>query len=174
MDQQLSKEEKQRIYLEEKERQAARKQIISEEQTQKTTGILALIGGSLLILGLFLPWMSLGLLSATGFDKTQDATVLLACGGAYLALGVYGIATGKKMALGSWVVTIINGAYIAWLYIALLDQAGIGTYSPKIGNGFYVSLAGAFFGLISSIYSLKKEKREDANDESMVKDILSK
>ncbi len=46
------------------------------DQKIKNAGITAIVGAALLIIGLFLPWISVGFSSVTGFEKIQDAVIL--------------------------------------------------------------------------------------------------
>ena len=53
-----------------------------------TGNIIALVGSVMLVLGLFLPWASLGMLSVSAFEKAPDAKILLVFGAATAILSL--------------------------------------------------------------------------------------
>jgi predicted RNA-binding Zn-ribbon protein involved in translation (DUF1610 family) len=137
-------------------------QVVSEvDQKVKNANITAIVGAVLLIIGLFLPWMSAGIVSVTGFEKVQDAVIFLVLGAAIGVLGLLGISTKKNYGLLIVLCSLGSLLFLAFIYFQMLEvSGGSGAFSPQIASGFYVSGVGALIGLIGGAMLAQKPKDE--------------
>jgi hypothetical protein len=94
----------------------------------------------------FLPWATLGRLSATGVEKIgSEAYVLLVMGLAGLALPLEGLIQRKRMR--KWApltMGILGGLLTVFYMIAIIEQLEtIDIGDPKLGIGAYVAIFGS-------------------------------
>jgi len=130
------------------------------DQRRHNANIVALVGAAILVIGLFLPWMSAGIISVSGFQKVQDAVILLALGAAIGILSFIGMSTKKNFgfiivlcSMGSLVLLVI-------IYIQMTEVVGgSGAFSPQIASGFYASAVGAFISLIGGVMMGQPRKK---------------
>lgn len=127
--------------------------------------ITALLGGMLLALGVFLPWVSLGKLSANGLEKTDNEALILVGFGALGALMAL-TALAKKKNVGAWVplVTGLLGFGVtAFYYSELWSQlAGLGaSFDPMIDSGIYVCMVGALIMLLGGLSAMAARHAAD-------------
>lgn len=128
-------------------------------KTDMNTGnIIALVGSIMLLLGLFLPWATLGMLSVSAFEKAPDAKLLLVFSIASALLSLVGIIKKRSFRLIISVLAGISGAFLAYLYFALVDSL---PPAASVGVGFWVCCVAVFVILIGSgMTAQKKEKKE--------------
>jgi predicted RNA-binding Zn-ribbon protein involved in translation (DUF1610 family) len=127
------------------------------DQKAKNANIAALVGAALLIVGLFLPWMSAGIVSVTGFQKVQDAVILLVLGTAIGILGFLGMSTKKNFGLLIVLCSLGSLLFLGLIYFQMIEVVGgTGPFSPQIASGFYISGVGAFIGLIGGAMLAQK------------------
>jgi predicted RNA-binding Zn-ribbon protein involved in translation (DUF1610 family) len=134
--------------------------VVSEvDQKMKNAYITAILGAALLIIGLFLPWMSAGIISVTGFQKVQDAVIFLVLGAAIGILGLLGMSTKKNYGLLIVLCSLGSLLFLGFLYFQMTEVVGGGgAFSPQIASGFYVCAVGAFIGLIGGAMLAQKPK----------------
>lgn len=131
------------------------------DQKMKNAGLAAIVGAALLIIGLFLPWMSAGFVSVTGFEKIQDAVIILVLGAAFGLAGYVSMSSKKNYGL---VVTLCSLAcllFLAFIYVKMLDVAG---GNIQIASGFYISGAGAFIGLIGGVMMVQNKPKKQPEE----------
>ena len=159
----LTPEEKHKIYLEEKERFGVQKRLKEEARSKPPIGYyVALVGAALLILGLFLPWAQLGIVTATAFQKTPDSIYLVASGAITALLCIVGISTKKNYGLFIVILNFISGGLLAYLHFLLQENlSGIQVFgaSAQIGTGFWMCIIGVIVGLIGGGMMAEKKKK---------------
>jgi hypothetical protein len=128
-------------------------------------GILAILGGTALALGPFLPWMTVGLLSASGIEKTDGEALLLTAMGT-LALVVGFISLGRERCSATWLLalTALAAGGLTVLYQSELNAqtdrlAGHHALSPRTGVGIYVCFAGVALLLVSVVSAITRRRR---------------
>jgi uncharacterized protein (DUF983 family) len=133
-----------------------------KSKTDMNTGnIIALVGNVMLALGLFLPWVTLGILSVSAFQKTPDAKYLLVFSVAGVLLSLVGIIKKRSFGFIISILAILSGAFLAYLYVALVDQL---QGNASIGAGFWVCCVAIFVILIGAAMTApKKEKKKSKN-----------
>ena len=130
----------------------------------KASGIMALIGGAMAAIGVFMYWVDVGIIQITGweiwdmlgkydeFNFYMVPMIVLVLG--VLAILLAGISLGGKTGGGSRLFFIIIGiALIALPILFLMDVTGgyLGTDLMEIlGWGFYMSLIGGLLVLIAA------------------------
>ena len=130
----------------------------------KASGIMALIGGAMAAIGVFMYWVDVGVIQITGwqiwdmlgkydeFNFYMVPMIVLVLG--VLAILLAGISLGGKTGGGSRLFFIIIGiALIALPILFLMDVTGgyLGTDLMEIlGWGFYMSLIGGLLVLIAA------------------------
>lgn len=112
--------------------------------------LIAIIGGIIAILGLFMPWVSYGELSSQGFQSDYNAVTLM---GAMLMIGVVVLGTnliwrgnGEMMGIK---MGCIGGTLGGIIGLAGVSAAYAEFSSYTISIGFYVSLLGLIIGLFA-------------------------
>ncbi len=155
----LSKEEKEKIRLEEQERLRVRQEMGKSNQNILVGSLISLIGGIIAILGLFMPWVSIGALSASGFQKSSDSLFLLIFGIAIVLFSMVSLLKreNKKamrlLSISVGVASVIGIILLVLIYPALadqLDESSAFGLKPQIGMGFWLVGVGYFITLVSS------------------------
>ena len=158
----LTQEEKDKIFEEEKERRKAIEELGKESSSIKFGNLISLIGAAMMVVGLFLPWATLGALSVSGFAKSGDAKYLLVAGIGIGLISLAGMAMKKSVGLIVFIFSILSGGLLLYLYTALTDnlsdKAVLGV-SAQIGSGFWLSCAGVVIALIGAISTVKVKKK---------------
>jgi hypothetical protein len=119
-----------------------------------TKTLLGILGGLILIGGLFLPWATLGMLSVSGFNKIGTDAMFLLC------LGFLGLCS--SISEKSWVMGITTAISILILggsYASLqenLSNVNLFGISAQIGSGFYISCIGIILLIIATFLKEKK------------------
>ncbi len=106
---------------------------------------VTIIGGLLTAVSMFLPFVSLGGLSATGMDSGGVAYLWIGCGVVMMVCGFLG-----KKPLNF--LSLILGLAVAGLAIKYKMDAGEAT-----GMGIWMMLAGGALGIIGSVMGLMKK-----------------
>jgi hypothetical protein len=139
------------------------------DQKIKNASITAIAGAALLIIGLFLPWMSAGIVSVTGFEKIQDAVILLVLAAAFGLAGYASLSKKKNYGILIAICSLVCLIFLGLIYIQMLDVAG---GAVDIASGFYISGIGAFIGLIGGVmlaqYREKKKPGDKKKDDEVV------
>lgn len=166
---QLTDEEKQKIYEEEKARRDARQAL--EGDSNKTTigAIISMIGGALIAFCPSMPWVTLGIIQANGYAKTGDAYYLLILGAlagliGLAALSYKGKATALRIAsYGIVVPAILAVLLLIYFYVPLSENvSGKSAFgaSASIGYGYWLGYAGAVIALIGASQLTPKKKKD--------------
>ena len=86
-----------------------------------------------IVVGAFMPWSELGAFTENGFDRNGIVTLVLAIA------GLIGTVFGRRPRA----VLISASAGLLCLLLGLIDFADISGGSADVGNGLYLTLAGA-------------------------------
>lgn len=126
--------------------------------------VTALIGGILLAVGVFLPWATMGMLSANGLDKTGSEALALVGLGVIGALSAAAALTerGRAASLGPALVGLLGAGLSAYYYALLheqLDGLADNRFTPSIGFGIYVCILGSLLLLIGGLAALAAHRR---------------
>jgi O-antigen/teichoic acid export membrane protein len=164
----LTKEEKEKIRLEEQERLRVRQEMEKSNKSILVGSLMSLIGGIVAILGLFMPWVSIGALSASGFQKSSDSPFLFIIG---IAIILFSLASllrreNKKamrlLSISVGVASVIGIILLLLIYPALADQLDDSSafgLRPQIGIGFWLVGIGYVITLISSTLMTPRKKK---------------
>jgi hypothetical protein len=129
------------------------------DRKAKNANSVALLGGALVIIGLFLPWMSSGKVSLTCFQKFQESKILFALGIAIFLLGIVDMNTKKDHGFLIVLYGLASLLFLSIIYFQMIKVGGgTGAPSPQIGSGFYISGIGAFIGIIGGFKLAQKPK----------------
>lgn len=129
-----------------------------------TVGQIIICAGAVaLIIAPFLPWLTAGMLSASGFEETNNnAIVLCALGVVALIFGIGALVTGKTMVP---ILTLVSGVLafgITAFYYSLLGETTGYSESTntliKLGPGIYFSFAGGVLVAIGAAMQVTKKK----------------
>jgi hypothetical protein len=121
---------------------------------------LVLVAGVLLAIGPFLPWLSLGMLSASGIQKTGgEAWALVFVGGVAVVTAIVSLATKRpRVHVGLIVLAVIAGALCAYYFNAIgqnltevNESAAAFGGEATFGSGLFMSCGGAVLLLIFAI-----------------------
>jgi cytochrome bd-type quinol oxidase subunit 2 len=168
----LTSEEREKIFLEEKARHEARQQIQSESQNIAVGGMIIFIGGLLIIIGLALPWATAGAMSVDGFRKIGGfATVILFIGivDAIAGVTIFLSRDNPKRQKPKFLsYTIAGGGLVlavklVRIYPFLRDNvSSINVFGAggQIGSGFWLTCIGVLLVIIGSpfIHPRKQKK----------------
>lgn len=139
-------------------------QVAAVRQASRGGQITAIVGGVLLAVGVFLPWASLGMLSANGIDKTDSEALVLVGFGLIGALSALAALTeqGRVASIVPALMGVIGGGLTAFYYIALaehLDGLQGNAFAPQIGYGIYVCFIGALLLLVGGVAAVGAWRR---------------
>ena len=133
----------------------------------KASGVLALIGGALAAVGVFLAWIDIGgLLVITGWEYFDYGgsfeelnfymvpLIVLVLG--VIAILLAGISLGGKTGGGSRLFFVIIGLALIVLPILFILDMNSGFFTTEqlmeiLGIGFYMSLAGGLLVLVAAV-----------------------
>jgi hypothetical protein len=125
---------------------------------------LALVGGVLLSVGPFLPWMTAGMLSVDGIQKTgQEAWIIVGMGVIVASVGLSALTSSRRTGTATVVLLFLGSAIglglTGWYFWQLWSQTqGRGAFQPQLGVGLYVTAAGGIVALIGAFMSEQKKK----------------
>lgn len=124
--------------------------------------LVVLIGSALLLLGLFLPWVTLGIISADAFTKApDDANILLILGILIVILCIYSLIKKVNLGLPYTITSLICISLLGYIYFLLSDDLiGKQAYgqAPQIGVGFWLCVIGSVGMLIGALFLVQKRK----------------
>lgn len=132
---------------------------VATAPTPSAFPLLVLVGGLLAVVGVFLPWISLGIISRSGMDLAGDATIVL---GAGLVASIIAMGNGSKSKLGSTgqLFAILAGLTIAAVgvidyqdlanRVRALEDSPIGA-AASVGIGLYVCIAGGVLTVVGGL-----------------------
>lgn len=130
----------------------------------KSGNIISIIGAVFLMIGMFLPWLVLGPVSASGMSKLGIFGIIyLGVGVFVILLSVAGLKQHIFFTAGDAAIGIIGIASSIWLYTYLkrfseeINELGV---SPDIGYGFWVTCFGLLAIVIGAVVSLVHKKRK--------------
>jgi len=160
----LTEEERQKIYLEEKAKmESAGAAIPKAENSNITNGnMVSLIGGILTTIGIFLPWVTLGMLSVDAMTKLgEQAYVYLLIGLISALLSLLGISQKRSQSTVNGFAGIVGIGFLIWHYTVLHEHVmGINVMgrTPEIAVGFWVTVIGCLMILIGAGIAGNKKK----------------
>jgi O-antigen/teichoic acid export membrane protein len=133
----------------------------SEASTERN--VFAILGGAALLLGPFLPWMTLGRLTASGIEKTDSEALALSAMGLVGALiGIVSLSQKRDQATWALVLVALGGGGLTVYYQSQLrdqiGQFGETRFVPDVGMGIYVCFVGVALLLLSVISSLIRRR----------------
>jgi hypothetical protein len=143
---------------------------LKKENIQRRTiaGIIAAIGGMILIVGVLLPWIRTGQFNISGMNYLGwRAFILVTAGALCLISGIMG-AIKKKTFVPIYVICIIAyGVYLSFEYRLLASQMR-GVWAAEIGIGFWLCCIGVGLILAAAIvaYEKKAQKPGSSPEES--------
>jgi hypothetical protein len=138
---------------------------LSEERRTTVGAIFGIAGGALLALGPFLPFVQLGVISASGLQKTgNEAFSLVGCGAGLALLGVFGLILRKRFSFWNCLCGFGSLGLTFYYQKALEEQlssAG-GTFlgSPSLGSGLYVCYLGAALAIVAGLTCLEQRGKK--------------
>jgi hypothetical protein len=113
--------------------------------------VLSLIGSLMLAIGPFLPWATIGFLSASGLQKTgNEAMVLTVLGIIGVVVAVTSLIT-KRILLSLVPLLLGLAGFGLSLYYYLVLRADL--FAASLGAGIYVCLIGGVLVFVSAILS---------------------
>lgn len=120
--------------------------------------IVALIGAGMLALSPFLPWATLGMISASGMQKTNNEAMLLVVAAVITAIvAIASLAQRRRFA--RWVSLVMGAGAggLTWMYMTQIQEqmAGIRIGSPQLGDGVYVAFGGAALMVVAGVMSVE-------------------
>jgi hypothetical protein len=132
--------------------------------------VIALIGFVMLVIGPFLPWMTVivfSQLSVSGLQKTNnEALVLVILGIIGVAFAVVSLALKRgKFTWVPFVAGLVSLAMSIWDYVQLRNQlAGLQStdYSVSLGTGIYLCLVASVVVLIGAVVVAASRKPQRA------------
>ena len=112
----------------------------------------------MLIIGPFLPWATVGFMSASGMQKTGNEAIVLT------ALGVIGVVIAvtsliikrSLLSLVPLLVGLVGFGLSVYYYLVLRDDP----LTASLGAGIYVCLIGGVVILVSAVLSRFKRRSE--------------
>jgi hypothetical protein len=112
---------------------------------KKTWALVALIGGILLIIGIFLPWIKM-----LGVEQSAwDAADVIAIASSFMVfLG----------AIAVWAVDSLRSMVSVGGLLALADSVAVHKASTEVGYGIWIYMVGAIIALIAMIGILSMKK----------------
>ena len=119
----------------------------------KQSQAVILIGGVLLMVGPFLPWIRAGILSANGIAKTGgEAYILIGFGALLVASALYSLLAKKKILVwGPIVLGVLSTGLASLFFLALIDHVSGLRINVSLEAGVFATLLGAVFSLFGSI-----------------------
>lgn len=166
---QLSEEEKQKIYEEEKARREARESLESDSNKTTVGAIISMIGGAIIASCPSMPWVTMGLISANGYTKTTDAYYILILGALAGLIGLAALSyknKGTALRIASYgvvVPAVLAVLLLIYIYAPLIENiSGKSAFgvSPSIGYGYWLGYVGAFIALIGASQLAPKKKKK--------------
>lgn len=112
------------------------------------------------MLGPFMPWITLGMLSASGMDKTGSEAVVLVFLGLIAALmGASGL-KGKPVSRGVTVVGMVAGLLVVYYGTQIFESVSSAPagFSPSPGIGIYVTGFGAIIAVAAPFLGSKRQE----------------
>lgn len=127
-----------------------------------TSNVLAIVGGALLAVAPFMPWATVGALSADGMQKTgSEAIVLTAVGVGALIVAILAL-TKKTTSATLLTVLGVGGAGASLYYYSQikeqLDSIGEGIIQPAVGFGLYASILGGVLLLVGGLIGFSADR----------------
>lgn len=125
--------------------------------------VCVMFGALILLAGPFLPWATLGRLSASGVEKT-DGEALILSGLGLIAMLVSIVSMGQRRDQAGWACGIAGGFGLLLTYYyydglsTQLDGLRDGLLSPQIGYGVYACFAGCALILMGLAASLGRKR----------------
>ena len=126
--------------------------------------VVAMVGGAIVAISPFLPWVTMGILSASGLQKTgNEALVLVGFGllAALLAL----LELVRAAETSGLLHLILGGICLALLmyykssFQTHLDELEGGLFQVELGSGIYIGMFGAALMVAGGIAALAGGKR---------------
>lgn len=133
--------------------------------SEKKNGYIVVMAGSLLtVIGLFLPWLQMGIISASAFQKTSDSTYLLASSAGVFLFALIGFVQKKNLGVVIIVFTLLNAALLYFIYNIFTEHISeIGSNAllgrAVLGNGFWVSVVGVIAAFIGATLLAENKKK---------------
>jgi hypothetical protein len=126
--------------------------------------LLAMVGSGLLVIGLFLPWVSLGLIKANAFDKfSYHPFIILIIGLMCGLLAIIGLIVKFNYGIIYTLISLLCGVFLYYMHTLLSEHlAGKEVFGrvPQIGPGFGMSCVGAaiiFVGALAMVQMKRKK-----------------
>ena len=97
--------------------------------------VVGLIGGGMLAISPFLPWVTLGMISASGLQKTNNEALLLVAAGAIAAItAITSVAQRKPFPRWVPLVTGLGSGVLTWVYMTAVKEqiAGMSFGNPQL------------------------------------------
>jgi hypothetical protein len=124
-----------------------------------TFPVLVLVGGLLAVVGVLLPWISLGAISRSGMDMGGDANIVL---GAGLVACLIAAGNGSKRTLGTTGQLLSSLAGLSIVAVGVVDYQELSNRvrsledSPlgaaaSVGLGLYVCIAGGVLTVVGGL-----------------------
>ena len=113
--------------------------------------IALLVAGILLLLGPFLPWISLGYLSASGVEKTGGEAYIIVCLGLIAAIvGGAALSQGRQLPKAAAAVGVISTTLSVVYAMQIVETTSSGgMLSPSTDVGLYVTFAGSLVAILA-------------------------
>jgi nitrate reductase gamma subunit len=142
-----------------------------QNETKIVTGAaIALFGGLMLLIGLFLPWITSNILSVSGYQKIADESyIIILLGGISVLLGLIAALTKKNYWIAYLVFGLASAAYLLFVFDKLkraVNEVDI-KFDAHLGPGFWICCLGAVFIIVSTFISQEKVKKEEPEEEGV-------
>lgn len=140
---------------------------LSEERKTTVGAVFGIAAGTFMALGPFLPFAQLGVISASGLQKTGNEAFSIVGAGAIVALlGVFGLILRKRFAFWNFICGFSCLGLTYYYQQALEDQLRPSEStllgSPSIGSGLYVCYLGAVLAILAGLTCVEhRRKRQD-------------
>lgn len=165
----LTPEERQKIYEEEKARMEIRSELQKASSSTSTKSLLtngiSLMGTFLMIIGLFMPWARMGLISISGFDKIGETKAILLVGILAGLFAIMGLITKVNLAFLHVLFGAIGGGLTYWGYSILsahLAEFTSKLFQPEISSGLWLTASGCAVVLIGGLMGAEKKAASPA------------